>query len=89
MKNLMMIHLESLNFQLFMSFPEIFKEIHKIKNEGVFYNHYFSTATSTLMVLGDIFYGGKEQYEVCTSMDYIPKDYFYKDSLFDELKRNA
>ena len=89
MKNLMMIHLESLNYQLFMSFPEIFKEIHKIKNEGVLYNHYFSTATSTLMVLGDIFYGGKEQYEVCTSMDYIPKDYFYKDSLFDELKRNG
>ena len=89
MKNLMMIHLESLNYQLFMSFPEIFKEIHKIKNEGVLYNHYFSTATSTLMVLGDIFYGRKEQYEVCTSMDYIPKDYFYKDSLFDELKRNG
>ena len=65
MKNLMMIHLESLNYQLFMSFPEIFKEIHKIKNEGVLYNHYFSTATSTLMVLGDIFYGRKEQYEVC------------------------
>lgn len=85
----MMIHLESLNYQLFMSFPEIFKEIHKIKNEGVFYNHYFSTATSTLMVLGDIFYGAKEQYEVCTSMDYIPKDYFYKDSLFDELKNSG
>ena len=89
MKNLMMIHLESLNYQLFMSFPEIFKEIHKIKNEGVLYNHYFSTATSTLMVLGDIFYGGKEQYEMCTSMDYIPKDYFYKESLFDELKKNS
>ena len=48
MKNLMMIHLESLNFQLFMSFPEIFKEIHKIKNEGVFYNHYFLVRLSKL-----------------------------------------
>lgn len=89
MKSLMMIHLESLNYQLFMSFPELFVEIHKAKQAGMFFNHYFSTATSTLMVVGDIVYGGKEQYEVCTSLDDIPKAYFYEESLFDELKRKG
>lgn len=89
MKNLMMIHLESLNYQLFMSFPELFVEIHKAKQEGMFFNHYFSTATSTLMAVGDIVYGGKEQYEACTSLDDIPKSYFYEESLFDELKQKG
>ena len=82
----MMIHLESLNYQMFMQFPELFKELNKVKKEGLFFNHYFSTATSTLMVIGDIMYGGKEQYEVCSSLDFIPTEYFYKESLFDELK---
>lgn len=89
MKNLMMIHLESLNYRLFMSFPEVFKSIHSIKQDGVFFNHYFSTATSTLMVIGDIVYGGKEQYESCSSLDDIPKEYYYHDSLFDELKAHG
>ena len=71
-----------------MQFPELFKELNKVKKEGLFFNHYFSTATSTLMVIGDIMYGGKEQYEVCSSLDFIPTEYFYKESLFDELKNN-
>lgn len=89
MKNLMMIHLESLNYQLFMTFPEIFKEINKAKNDALFYNHYFSTATSTLMVVGDIVYGGKEQYEVCSSLDYVPTKYYYDSSMFDNLKQKG
>lgn len=89
MKSLMMIHLESLNYQMFMRFPELFEQTHGIKREGLFFNHYFSTATSTLMVIGDIVYGGKEQYEMCASLDYIPQKYFYKESLFDELKRKG
>lgn len=89
MKNLIMIHLESLNYQLFMSFPELFKELHKVKREGLFFNHFYSTATSTLMVIGDIVYGGKEQYEACTSLDDVPLDYVYKESIFDELKRKG
>lgn len=89
MKNLMMIHLESLNYQLFMTFPEVFKEINTVKNEGLFFNHYFSTATSTLMVVGDIVYGGKEQYEVCSSLDYVPTEYYYDSSMFDDLKKKG
>ena len=89
MKNLIMIHLESLNYQLFMNFPEIFKEINKVKLDGLYFNHYFSTATSTLMVVGDIVYGGKEQYEICSSLDDIPVEYYYKSSLFDDLKKKG
>lgn len=89
MKNLIMIHLESLNYSLFMRFPHIFREIYKLKEKGHFYNHYFSTSTSTLMVIGDMAYGGKEQYEVCSSLDFIPREYFYKESLFDELNERG
>lgn len=89
MKNLMMIHLESLNYQLFMTFPEVFKEINKVKKDGLFFNHYFSTATSTLMVVGDIVYGGKEQYEVCSSLDHVPTEYYYHSSMFDDLKKKG
>jgi len=89
MKNLVMIHLESLNYQLFMNYPDLFREVHKVKQDGLFFDHYYSTATSTLMVIGDIVYGGKEQYEACTSLDDVPEEYFYKESIFDELKRKG
>jgi len=89
MKNLVLVHLESLNYALFMRFPELFPTLHQLKNKGQFYNHYFTTATSTLMVIGDIVYGGKEQYEVCSSLDYIPRTFFYNKSIFDDLKERG
>ena len=55
----------------------------------MFFSRYFSTATSTLMVLADIFYGGMEQYEQCTSLEYIPQNYIYSSSLFDDLKKQG
>ena len=89
MKNLVMIHLESLDYRLFMNYPDLFREVHKVRRDGLFFDHYYSTATSTLMVIGDIVYGGKEQYDACTSLSDVPEDYFYKESIFDELKRKG
>lgn len=66
--------------------PSFFPVIRKIEESSISFQKYFSTATSTLMVLADIFYGGMEQYEQCTSLDYIPRNYSYSSSLFDDLK---
>lgn len=69
--------------------PSFFPVIRKIEENSVSFSRYFSTATSTLMVLADIFYGGMKQYEQCTSLDYIPQNYIYSSSLFDELKKKG
>ena len=66
--------------------PSFFPVIRKIEENTIFFPEYFSTATSTLMVLADIFYGGMEQYEQCSSLDHIPQNYIYSSSLFDDLK---
>lgn len=85
-RNLVLIHLESLNNFTYKMNPDFFPFIRKIEKNSVSFGKYFSTATSTLMTLADIYYGGMEQYEQCTSLAYVPQDYPYKTSLFDDLK---
>ena len=80
-RNLILVHLESLNNVLYRMNPSFFPTIRKIEADSVFFSRYFSTATSTLMVLADIFYGGMEQYEQCTSLEDIPQNYIYSSSL--------
>lgn len=86
MKNLLLIHLESLNYINYRLNHNMFPALYELENQGLFFDHYYSTATSTLMVIADLLYGGTEQYEQCDSLDYIPKEYYYKSSLFDDLK---
>lgn len=85
-RNLVLIHLESLNNFIYKMNPSFFPFLREIERECVSFEKYFSTATSTLMTLADIYYGGLEQYEQCISLAYIPQNYHYKSSLFDDLK---
>ena len=85
-RNLVMIHLESLNNVIYRMNSDCFPNLTRIEKQSVSFSKYFSTATSTLMVLGDIYYGGMEQYEQCDSLDYIPKEYPYHSSMLDDLK---
>lgn len=85
-RNLVLLHLESLNNLVYRTNRHLFKNLNRIEKKSLFFEKYFSTATSTLMVLGDLFYGGMEQYEQCEALDYIPTNYMYKSSLFDDLK---
>lgn len=86
MKNLLLIHLESLNYINYRLNRSMFPALYELENKGMFFERYYSTATSTLMVIGDLLYGGMEQYEQCKSLDYIPDEYPYAASLFDDLK---
>lgn len=89
MRNLIVIHLESLNNIIYRMNREKFPTLRKLEQKSLSFNKFFSTATSTLMVIGDLLYGGVEQYEQCNSLDYIPEEYVYKSSLFDELKEKG
>ncbi len=85
--NLLLVHLESLNYVNYKVNHHLFPNLHEIEKKCVSFDKYFATATSTLMVIGDLMYGGMEQYEECQSLDFIPTDFVYKSSLFDDLKK--
>lgn len=89
MRNLVLIHLESLNLMNYRMNRNLFPMLRGLEKKSLSFNKYFSTATSTLMVIGDLLYGGLEQYECCESLDDIPEKYLYQSSLFDDLKRRG
>ena len=85
-KNLLLVHLESLNQLNYRMNPELFPFLKKIERECLVFNNYYSTATSTLMVIGELLYGGLYLYEECKNFDDAPDKYCYTSSLFDDLK---
>lgn len=94
--NLALIHLESLNNVIYRLNPQCFPTIREIEKEGVYFSNFYSTATSTIMVLSDLFYGTtdilEEQYNLTDVKQAIKiknaiKDMeLRKDSLFDILQ---
>lgn len=86
MRNLILMHLESLNLVNYRVNREKFPNLSAWEKKSLSFANYFSTATSTLMVLGDLIYGGMGQYEVCSYLNYIPEKYSYQNSLFDCLE---
>lgn len=85
MRNLVLIHLESLNMVNYRMNQNMFPNLSYWEKRSLSFPNYFSTATSTLMVIADLLYGGMLQYEVCDSMDSVPERYCYKESMFDDL----
>lgn len=88
-KNLLLLHLESLNSLNYKMNPELFPAMRELEKQCIVFDQYYSTATSTLMVIGDLLYGGMKLYEGCDSLAFIPKEYCYSSSLFDDLKNQG
>ncbi len=88
-KNLLILHLESLNSLTYKMNPDLFPVLREIEKQCMVFDRYYSTATSTLMVIGDLLYGGMELYEGCVSLDSSPQEYCYSSSLFDDLKEQG
>lgn len=88
-KNLLLIHLESLNCLNYKMNDELFPNLKEIEKHCIVFDRYYSTATSTLMVIGDLLYGGMKLYERCESLNDIPEEYCYTSSVFDDLKRQG
>lgn len=74
MKNLILIHLESLsNNLLYHASEEIFPNLFHIFKKGLFFPNYYSTATSTIMTVADLMYGDVYQLEKAHNLDDVSK----------------
>lgn len=89
--NLVLIHLESLNSLLYRLHPEWFPTIRKIEAEGVYFSNYYSSATSTIMVISDLVYGNTNVFEQQQSLTDIKnkKLEIKNDSIFDILQKRG
>ena len=56
-RNLVVLHLESISWRTIQSFPEAFPHLSRFMPEARVYRSYFSSATSTQMVLAYLFHG--------------------------------
>lgn len=89
MRNLVVIHLESLNYMVYQANKRIFRTLRHWEQKSLSFCNYFSTATSTMMVLSDLAYGGILQNEPCESLTDGLQKYCYETSLFDDLQING
>lgn len=83
-KNIILLHLESVNNIIYRMNPQLFPNIIHIEQEGLSFRKYFSTATSTWMVISDLLYGGLDQYEECRELTEKPKTFCYESGLLDD-----
>lgn len=85
MKNVLLFHLESLSNLIFQTNQECFPNLRKFIGEAVYYPNYYSTATSTYMVITDLFFGDNLQFEKSKHLEDIFSVKPSKESVFDKL----
>ena len=61
--------------------------LRKWEQKSLSFSKYFSTATSTLMTMSDMAYGGMLQNEPCESLADGLRKYCYQESFLDRLKK--
>ena len=74
MKNLVILHLESMSRQRLAAFASVLPHTTRLLSEAVVFDNFFASATSTLMVVGYLFHGNDFEYD--TSSDFegmLPK----------------
>lgn len=85
MKNLVIFHMESLSNFIFWQNQLCFPNLQKWINYFEIYDNYYSTATSTLMVISDLFFGTTDQFEKSEYLEDIFSISCNHESLFDVL----
>ena len=88
-KNIIIFHLESLNSLVFQLHPELFPNLRKIMEISTYYSNYYSTATSTNMVITDLFFGDSSQFEKVDSLKKVFSVNTSKPTLLEHLKNNG
>lgn len=89
MRNLILMHLESLNNTNYRLNGQLYPILRKWEQRSLLFSQYFATATSTMMICSDLAYGGMLQYESCRYLNERPKKYCYSESFLDVLKRRG
>lgn len=85
-KNLILIHLESLNDAIYLNGAHLFPNINRIAQESFRCRNFYATATSTVMVLSDFMYGNIHQYEKSLDLTHLQSNH-EKESIFEKLKK--
>lgn len=86
MRNLVFIHLESLNYMNYQINKGMFPTLWKWEQRSISFSKYFSTATSTIMAISDMVYGSMLQNEPCESLGDVLEKYCYQASFLDKLQ---
>jgi len=69
MKNLVIIHLESISRQRLAGFADVLPHTTRLLREAVTFDNFYSSATSTRMVIGYLFHGNDFEYDTATTFD--------------------
>jgi hypothetical protein len=69
LKNLVILHLESVSRQRLAAFASVFPNTLRLMREAVVFDNYFSSATSTVMVLTFLFHANDFEYDTGTRFD--------------------
>lgn len=85
MKNILLFHLESVSNLIFRTNPECFPSLIKFLDEAEYFPNYYSSATSTYMVITDLFFGDSLQFEKSNYLEDIFSIKPTKQSIFDKL----
>lgn len=89
MKNIILVHLESLNYVTWKNHDDWFKCLRKNEPESIVYTNYYSSATSTKMVLADIVYGDMTIFESMHSLKEMYQASPDTEPLFGFLKKHG
>lgn len=89
MKNIVLFHLESLNNVIFNMNQECFPNLRNFIKDATYYPNYYSTATSTYMVITDLFFGDTFQFEQSDYLEDIFSVKVKKESIFNFLDRHG
>ena len=69
MKNLLVLHLESITRQRLDAFASSFPNTRRLMQQGRVYDRFFSSATSTLMVVSYLFHGNDFEFDAATEFE--------------------
>lgn len=88
-RNIILIHLESLNLLRFRMNSEWFPNLKKWEEKSLSFSNYYSTATSTLMVMSDLAFGGVLRNEKSRGLLWKGTEYAYSESIVDKLEQKG
>lgn len=69
MKNLLILHLESITRQRLAAFAAVFPNTRRLMRDALVFDNFFSSATSTLMVVSYLFHGNDFEYDTATQFE--------------------
>ena len=81
--------MESVNRINYEMNKKYFKNIFKLQSKSLYYTNYFSTATSTFMVVSDLLWKNMKQFENTSDVKELVNGWVQKESVLDDLSKEG